>query len=328
MGVFLMKNCIVTGGAGYVGSHCCKELAKSGYNPITIDNLYRGHKELVKWGPFYECDILDREKLDLIFKKYAPKSVFHFAGLTYVGESVDSPDSYYRTNTMGTLSLLNAMKKYGCYNVVFSSTAATYGVPQYIPIDEEHPQMPINPYGRSKFFVEQILEDFNKAYGIKYAALRYFNASGADPECETGEMHDPETHLIPLVISAASGRKDCIKIFGNDYPTEDGTAIRDYIHVTDLASAHIKALELLIQGTEKIKLNLGTGKGYSVLDVIKMVETITGTTINTINEQKRQGDPPILIAKSDLAQKALKWKVFYSDLETIIRTALEWHEKL
>lgn len=320
-----MKNCIVTGGAGYVGSHCCKELAKAGYTPVTVDNLFRGHKELVKWGPFYECDVLDTEKLSSIFYECKPEAVFHFAGLTYVGESVENPYIYYRTNTMGTLSLLNAMKKCECENIIFSSTAATYGVPQYIPIDEEHPQMPINPYGRSKFFVEQILEDFNKAHGIKYAALRYFNAAGADPECETGEMHDPETHLIPLIILAALGKKEFVKIFGSDYPTKDGTAIRDYVHVTDLASAHIKALEFLKQGTNNIKLNLGTGKGYSVHDVIKTVENISGNKINSINEQRRQGDPPILVAKSDLAQKTLNWKILYSKLSAIVETAMKWH---
>jgi UDP-glucose-4-epimerase GalE len=323
--VVIIKNCIVTGGAGYVGSHCCKELAKAGYNPITVDNLHRGYEEVVKWGPFCECDVLDTDKIVSIFHKYKPEAVFHFAGLTYVGESVEKPELYYRTNTAGTLSLLNAMVKCGCDMIIFSSTAATYGSPQYVPIDEKHPQLPINPYGRSKLFVEQIMEDFSYAYGIKYASLRYFNASGADPDCETGELHEPETHLIPLIIAAALGQKDCIKIFGRDYDTKDGTAIRDYIHVTDLASAHISSLKKLSDGTQNLKLNLGTGVGYSVLEVIRTVEKISGKIIKSIDAPRRPGDPPILVAKSDSAQRTLKWETAFSSLDKIVETALKWY---
>lgn len=322
-----MDNCIVTGGAGYIGSHCCKELAKAGFTPVTVDNLCRGHRELVKWGPFREADVLDGEALDKIFREYIPVAVFNFAGLTYVGESVERPEMYYRTNTCGTLSVLDAMRRNGCRNIIFSSTAATYGNPEYTPIDEKHPQRPINPYGWSKLFIEQMLSDFDHAYGIKYSALRYFNAAGADPECETGEIHDPETHLIPLVIQAAIGVRKDIKIFGGDYPTPDGTAIRDYVHVTDLASAHIAALKRLLDGGASACMNLGTGKGFSVLEVINAVRRVSGRDVKATPAPRRAGDPPILVADPSKAQKELGWKCKFAELDRIVETAWQWHNK-
>ncbi|HIT03703.1 MAG TPA: UDP-glucose 4-epimerase GalE [Candidatus Caccocola faecipullorum] len=322
-----MKNCVVTGGAGYVGSHCCKELAKAGYNPVTVDNLFRGHRELVKWGPFCECDVLDTERLSKIFEEYRPEAVFHFAGLTYVGESVEHPEDYYRVNTAGTLSLLSAMMRGGCDKIIFSSTAATYGNPLYTPIDEKHPQSPINPYGASKLFIERMMEDFSSAHGIKFAALRYFNASGADPECETGELHEPETHLIPLIIFAALGRRADIKIFGRDYDTPDGTAVRDYVHVTDLASAHLKALEKLKSDGKNLKLNLGTGSGYSVLEVIKSVERVSVKKVPAHDAPRRAGDPPVLVADSTAAQQTLGWQLKHSSIDEIVETAIRWHER-
>ena len=321
-----MKNCVVTGGAGYVGSHCCKELAKSGYNPVAVDNLFRGHRELVKWGPLCECDVLDTERLTKVFEEYKPEAVFHFAGLTYVGESVARPEDYYRVNTAGTLSLLSAMMRGGCDKIIFSSTAATYGSPVYTPIDEKHPQNPINPYGASKLFIERMMEDFSAAHGIKFAALRYFNASGADPECETGEIHEPETHLIPLILFAALGRRAEIKIFGRDYDTPDGTAVRDYVHVTDLASARIKALEKLAAEGKKLKLNLGTGSGYSVLEVIKSVERVLGKKVPAQDAPRRAGDPPVLVADSAAARRTLGWELKHSSIDEIVETAARWHE--
>lgn len=322
-----MEYCMVTGGAGYVGSHCCKELAKNGFIPVSVDNLFRGHKELVKWGPHFECDVLDENTLTSIFKKYSPLAVFHFAGLTYVGESVLDPEIYYRNNTAGALSVLRCMKKTGCSKIVFSSTAATYGDPQYTPIDEGHPQIPINPYGKSKLFIEHILKDFDSAYGIKYAALRYFNACGADEDGETGEQHDPETHLIPLAIQAALGVKENIKVFGNNYKTPDGTALRDYIHVSDLATAHVKALQLLLRGNNSISANLGTGKAFSVMDIVSSVERISGNKIEKIFVSRRDGDPAVLIADPSLACSLLDWQPIFSDIDTIIQTALNWHKK-
>lgn len=322
-----MKNCIVTGGAGYVGSHCCKELARAGYQPVAVDNLCRGHAELVKWGPLHEIDVLDGDSLDCIFDQYQPIAVFHFAGLAFVGESVERPDIYYGNNTAGTLSVLNAMIRNSCTNMIFSSTAATYGLPQYLPIDENHPKNPINPYGWSKLFVEQIMRDYENSYGIKHAALRFFNACGADKECETGELHDPETHLIPSVIQAALGIRDNIKIYGNDYDTPDGTAIRDYIHVSDLAIAHVKALERLLSSGESSCINIGTGNGYSVMEVIESVKRISGKNVSAIFEKRRAGDTPILIADSSKARTELNWRCLIPEIDNIVETAWNWHSK-
>lgn len=320
-----MTNCLVTGGAGYVGSHCCKELAKAGFTPVTVDSLYRGHSGFVKWGPLCEGDVRDGSFLDSVFARYKPVAVFHFAGLTYVGESVEKPDLYYSANTIGTLSLLEAMRRAGCGNIIFSSTAAVYGNPEYSPIDEKHAKNPINPYGASKLFVEHILADYERAYGIKYAALRYFNASGADADGEIGERHSPETHLVPLVIEAAMGKRDSIKVFGTDYPTSDGTAVRDYIHVTDLASAHIKAMKAIAGGGDSIALNLGTGRGNSVLEVIESVRRISGRNFTVTEAPRRAGDPPLLVADPALAKKNLDWECAYNDIDEIVKTAWRWH---
>lgn len=320
-----MTNCLVTGGAGYVGSHCCKELAKAGFTPVTVDSLCRGHSGFVKWGPLCEGDVRDGSFLDSVFARYKPVAVFHFAGLTYVGESVEKPDLYYSANTAGTLSLLEAMRRGGCGNIIFSSTAAVYGNPEYSPIDEKHAKNPINPYGASKLFVEQILADYERAYGIKYAALRYFNASGADADGEIGERHSPETHLVPLVIEAAMGKRDSIKVFGTDYPTSDGTAIRDYIHVTDLASAHIKAMEAITGGGGSMALNLGTGRGNSVLEVIESVRRVSGRNFTVTEAPRRAGDPPLLVADPALAKKILDWECAYDDIDEIVKTAWRWH---
>ncbi len=320
-----MQYCIVTGGAGYVGSHCCKELAKNGFIPVTVDNMSRGHKELVKWGPLFENDVLDEVGLMSVFEKFTPTAVFHFAGLTYVGESVKDPEAYYRNNTAGTISLLRCMRKNKCSNIIFSSTAATYGNPEYNPINEVHPQRPINPYGKSKLFIEEILKDFDAAYGIKHASLRYFNACGADENGDTGEIHDPETHLVPLAIQAAIGIKESIEIYGNDYKTPDGTALRDYIHVSDLANAHVKALQLLLNGSESICANLGTGRALSVMEVIRSAEKISGGKIKKIFVPRRNGDPEILVADMSYARSILDWECNYSSIDNIVETALKWH---
>ena len=322
-----MIRCLVTGGAGYVGSHLCKALAKEGFEPVVFDDLYRGHREFVKWGPLVEGKLADARLLDEVFQKYRPEAVFHFAGLTYVGESVKDPSLYYVNNYLGTLSLLEAMRRGSCGKIIFSSTAATYGEPKYVPIDEKHTQSPINPYGNSKLFIEKTLDDYEKAYGFKFAALRYFNASGADPDGEIGELHDPETHLIPLVVMAAMGERADIKIFGTDYSTDDGTAIRDYVHVNDLASAHIKALRLLDDGHESMKLNLGTGCGNSVRKIISAVEAVSGRKVKVIEAPRRAGDPPLLVADPKLAEETLSWKCRYRDIKDIVSTAWNWHSK-
>lgn len=321
------KNILVTGGAGYIGSHTCKELKNSGYTPITLDNMAYGHEWAVKWGPLVKGDISDPEILDKIFANYNPQAVIHFAAFAYVGESVTDPAKYYRNNVAGSLALLEAMKKHGCRHIVFSSTCATYGDPLEIPIPESHPQSPINPYGQSKLMIEQIMKDFDTAYGIKNISLRYFNAAGADPECLAGEDHDPETHLIPLTIMAALKLKKKLSIFGHDYPTADGTAVRDYIHVTDLSRAHILALEYMQTHNQSDFFNLGTGHGHSVQNVVDMVEKVSGIKVPFEKVQRRAGDPPALVAISSKAEQNLQWKPSYNDLQTIIKTAWDWHYK-
>ena len=320
-------NILVTGGAGYIGSHTCKALKQAGYQPITFDNMVYGHEWAVKWGPLVKGDILDGDTLDAVFKQYAPLAVLHFAAFAYVGESVSDPEKYYRNNVMGTLSLLSAMRRAGCKNIVFSSTCATYGVPNELPLREDHPQKPINPYGWTKLMMEQTLSDFDTAYGVRYAALRYFNAAGADPDCEIGEEHDPETHLIPLVIAATQGKRGNVEIYGTDYDTPDGTCIRDYIHVTDLAVAHIQALEYLQDKDESLVVNLGTGNGQTVRQVIRAVEKVSGKVTPVKEGPRRPGDPPGLYAYADKAYKSLGWKPRYGDIETIVDTAWKWHEK-
>ncbi|GAB6036409.1 UDP-glucose 4-epimerase GalE [Fundidesulfovibrio butyratiphilus] len=318
---------LVTGGAGYIGSHTCKALSRAGFEPVAFDSLVYGHEWAVKWGPLVKGDILDGQALDAVFAEYRPVAVMHFAAFAYVGESVSDPEKYYRNNVAGTLSLLSAMRRAGCENIVFSSTCATYGVPQELPLREDHPQKPINPYGWTKLMMEQTLRDFDQAYAIKHASLRYFNAAGADPDGEIGEDHDPETHLIPLVIYATQGRRGQVEIFGTDYDTRDGTCVRDYIHVSDLAQAHILALDFLRRKRESLTVNLGTGNGQTVREVIRAVEKVSGKTTPVKEGPRRPGDPPGLYARADRAMELLGWKPALGDIETIVSTAWAWHEK-
>ena len=323
----MASHVLVTGGAGYIGSHTCKMLAETGFTPVTYDNLIYGHEWAVKWGPFEHGDILDSERLHQVLARYRPSAVIHFAAYGYVGESVEDPAKYYRNNVVGTLSLLEAMREAGVSNIVFSSTCATYGVPDEVPITEDQPQRPINPYGMSKLMVEQILADFRVAYGLNSVALRYFNAAGADPEGQIGEAHDPETHLIPLVLDAARGRRPNITIFGEDYDTEDGSCVRDYIHVQDLARAHVLAMERLASGGLKPAYNLGTGRGYSVKEVIAAARRATNLAIPVEHGTRRPGDPAILVADASAVCADLGWTPALTDIEEIIATAWRWTQK-
>lgn len=320
------KAVLVTGGAGYIGSHACKALSVAGYVPVVVDNLATGHASAVRWGPVEVGDLLDGDFLERVVRRYEPVAALHFAAFAYVGESVAEPRKYYRNNVVGSLRLLETLLDHDVRHVVFSSSCTTYGMPERLPIDEEHPQVPISPYGASKLMVERMLADFAVAYGSSYVALRYFNAAGADPDGEIGESHDPETHLLPLVIETALGRRPNVRVFGTDYPTPDGTAIRDYVHVTDLADAHVKALDYLLSGGTSTALNLGTGRGYSVDEVIASVEAIAGRTVNVERGDRRAGDPPALVADATRARSVLQWTPVHSDLEEITRSALRWHE--
>jgi len=317
---------LIGGGAGYIGSHTNKLLSQSGYQTIVVDNLIYGHEHFVKWGKFVRGDINDVDNLRQIFSQNKIKAVMHFAAFAYVGESTIDPQKYYINNVSGTLNLLKIMREFDCKNFIFSSSCATYGNPEYSPIDEEHVQKPINPYGRTKLYIEEILKDYSNSYDFKFVNLRYFNAAGADFDIELGEHHDPETHLIPLVLDAALGLKDDIKVFGTDYPTKDGSAIRDYIHVNDLANAHKLALEFLINGGESCSLNLANGEGYSVIEIIEMVKKITGKDFNVTYSTRRPGDPPKLIGNAKKALDVLGWKPKYK-LEEIIDSAWNWHKK-
>lgn len=323
-----MMNILVTGGAGYIGSHCCKTLKNAGHNPITIDNLIYGHRENVRWGEFFEGDIGNRSVLDAIAATCEIHAVMHFSAFAYVGESVSHPRKYFLNNVAATLTLLNWILDRGIRHFIFSSSCATYGNPQYVPIDENHPQNPINPYGRTKFMVEEILKDYSAAYDFKFISLRYFNAAGADPDGDVGENHRPETHLIPLILDVALGRSKAIQVFGNDYDTADGSCIRDYIHVSDLAQAHLLALERLLAGAESDCINLGTGKGYSVLQTIDIARAVTGKQIPIQIAGRRPGDPPVLVAANRKASEILGWQPVFTDLEDIVRTAWHWHRRL
>lgn len=317
---------LVTGGAGYVGSHTCKALAMMGYLPISLDNLMYGHTWAVQWGPFIQGDISDSLVLGQIFSDYRPKAIIHFAAYAYVGESVENPAKYYQNNLAGSISLLEAMRLHGCKNIIYSSSCSTYGIPQQIPIPENHPQLPVNPYGRTKLMMEQIIQDYGSAYGMRYAILRYFNAAGADPEGQIGEDHDPETHLIPILLKTVLGQRSHTDVYGSDYDTPDGTAIRDYIHVTDLAGAHILALRHLTQFRQNLCVNLGTGEGNSVMDVIRAAEGVTGKPVNYRLVGRRPGDPPTLVAKADYAETLLGWKPKFRDIRETISTAWNWHK--
>lgn len=318
---------LVTGGAGYIGSHTAKVLSKAGYQPVVLDNMSFGHPWAVKWGPLEETDLCVAENLPKLLKKHKVEAVIHFAASAFVGESMTNPKKYFRNNSVNTLNLLDAMVEAGVKHIVFSSTCATYGDPVKIPIDESHPQKPVNPYGESKLFVEKMLHWYGQAYGIRWSALRYFNASGADPEGEIGEDHNPETHLIPLILDAALGKRSHIDIFGTDYPTPDGTAIRDYIHVMDLADAHIRALKHLQSGGENLALNLGTGKGNSVREVIGSVERISGKKVPVKESPRRAGDPPQLVADARKAANLLGWRPQYANIDTIVEHAWRWHTR-
>lgn len=320
------KSILVTGGAGYIGSHACKALSKAGYLPVAYDNLSYGHEWAVKWGPLERGDISDAARLTAVMKKYRPIAVMHFAAFAYVGESISNPRNYYRNNVAGSLSLIETAIDCGIDKFVFSSTCATYGVPERLPITEETRQEPINPYGISKLTVEHMLSDFGAAYGLKSIALRYFNAAGADPDGEIGEDHDPETHLIPLVLDAAIGKRDAITIFGTDYNTPDGTCIRDYVHVTDLARAHVAALRLLEAGADSDAFNLGNGQGYSVREVIDTAEKVCARPIPIMIGDRRTGDPAALVSDASRARHILDWKPEMAELEDIIKTAWAWHQ--
>ena len=316
---------LVTGGSGFIGSHVAKLLSEKDYNPVIIDNLSQGHREFARWGTFYRGDIGDANLLDKIFSEHEIDGVMHFAALAQVGESVKDPARYYENNVSKTHVLLSSMLRHGIRNFVFSSTCAVYGLPEVIPISEEHSRSPINPYGRTKLAVEHMLEDFSRAYGLRYVSLRYFNAAGADHRAGIGEDHRPETHLIPLILDVALGRRKEIEIFGTDYKTRDGTCIRDYIHVSDLAEAHLLALNYLREGGDSDAFNLGTGKGYSVKEVVEATRRITGREIKVRIAPRREGDPPVLIADPSKAWEVLNWRQRYTEIGEIIESAWEWH---
>ena len=318
-----MVRVLVTGGAGYVGSHAAKALALAGHVPVVVDNLRTGHRWAVKWGPFVHGDIRDAALLADVMRRERIGLVMHFAALAYVGESIARPDLYWDTNVGGTLALLEAMRRAGVERIVFSSTCATYGIVERQPIGETEPQRPINPYGRSKLTVEHILADYANAFGLGAVALRYFNVAGADPEGEIGEEHHPETHLIPLALKAAAGEVACFPVFGDDYPTADGTCVRDFIHVTDLAAAHVRAMDLVSPGTSTA-LNLGTGRGHSVREVIRAAEEVSGRRIPVALAPRRPGDPPRLAADASLAAARLGWTPRQSTLTGMIETAWAW----
>jgi UDP-glucose 4-epimerase len=321
---------LVTGGAGYIGSHAVLALKQAGYQVVILDNLVYGHRDLVEQVLQVELivgDTTDRPLLDRLFVTHQIDAVMHFAAYAYVGESVNEPAKYYQNNVVGTLTLLEAMLAAGVKKFVFSSTCATYGVPKTVPIPEDHPQEPINPYGATKLMVERMLADFDPAYDFKSVCFRYFNAAGADPQGLLGEDHSPETHLIPLVLMAALGKRESVSIYGTDYPTPDGTCIRDYIHVTDLAQAHILGLEYLLKGGNTTVFNLGNGNGFSVKEVIDMARKVTGREITAVESDRRPGDPPALVGSSDRARQILGWNPQYADLRDIITHAWQWHQK-
>jgi UDP-arabinose 4-epimerase len=318
---------LVTGGAGYIGSNACKQLSRAGYLPVTFDNLCRGHREMVKWGPFERGDLADPDALSSVVENYAPVAVMHFAALAYIGESVTEPARYYRNNVGGSANLLAAMQSLQKPVIIFSSTCATYGNPNSIPLQEDHPQDPVNPYGRSKLMVEQIIADMAEAHGFRFVNLRYFNAAGADPEGETGELHDPETHLIPLALQAAKGELERLSVFGDDYPTADGTCIRDYIHVTDLVDAHLLALEHLLGGGSSASFNLANGNGFSVREVIRSIEQVTGLRVPFETVSRRPGDPPVLVGDATRIRDELGWQPRFTSLESIIRTAWDFERR-
>ena len=317
---------LVCGGAGYIGSHINKALQQEGYETVTFDSLIYGHREAVKWGTFVKGDLANLDDLEEVFRDHDIDAVFHFAAFAYVGESVENPEKYYYNNVGNTLNLLKVMRKHGCNKIIFSSTCATYGEPEKLPLTEDMPQHPINPYGATKLMVERIFKDYHAAYGLEFVVLRYFNAAGADPDGEIGESHNPETHLIPLVLDAASGKRADIKVFGTDYDTPDGSCIRDYVHVTDLASAHLLALHHLEAGKGSDFFNLGNAQGTSVLEVVEAARRVTGKDFKATMTERRPGDPPKLVGSSEKAMRVLGWRPRFADIDVIVEHAWNWHQ--
>src|SRR5262245_14841874 len=316
---------LVTGGGGYIGSHTAKALAAAGHLPVSLDTLERGYRWAVRWGPLVQADVGDRPALEAALSEHRIEAVIHFAAYAYVGESMAQPDRYFRNNVAGTLHLLEALRERGIGHVVFSSSCATYGLPSRVPIVEEEPQVPVSPYGESKLMAERMIAWYARAFGLAATALRYFNAAGADPDGELGECHRPETHLIPLAIAAAQGRMAHLEIYGTDYPTPDGTAVRDYVHVADLADAHVRALERPGAAGAMRVYNVGAGQGTSVRQVVAMVERVTGRTVPRVESGRRPGDPPELLAETGKVERELGWRPSRSSLETIVRSAWAWH---
>jgi UDP-glucose-4-epimerase GalE len=318
---------LVTGGAGYIGSHACKALAAAGYLPVVLDNLSRGHRAAVRWGPLKVADLSDAAAVRALVRRHRIRAVLHFAAFTYVGESIDNPRLYFDNNVVASQAFIGALLDEGVRDIVFSSTAAVYGMPRHVPIPEDHPHAPINPYGASKASIETMLRWYGEAYGVNWVALRYFNAAGADADGLIGEVHEPETHLIPLAIQANLGLRGPLSVFGTDYDTPDGTAIRDYIHVADLADAHVRALRYLAGGGASGAFNVGTGDGYSVREVLKAVEAEAGTPVPARDAPRRLGDPARLVARADRIRDAFQWRPHASDLASIVRSAYAWHRR-
>jgi UDP-glucose 4-epimerase len=320
-------NVLVIGGAGYIGSHMVKLLFQGGHSVVVLDNFSTGHRDAIPGSAVVEGDLGDRGLLDRIFSNHRFSGVIHFASFIQVGESVEKPDAYYRNNFVNTLNLVEAMRAHGAGNLIFSSSAAVFGEPEYVPIDERHPRNPINPYGMSKLMVERMLADIDHAYGLKSISLRYFNAAGADPDGLLGERHDPETHLIPLVLQVASGRRQTVKVFGHDYDTPDGTCIRDYVHIVDLCQAHVLALAYLERGGRTDAFNLGNGNGFSVQEVIDTARRVTGRAVVAEDAPRRPGDPARLVADSSRARQVLGWTPRYASLERIVEDAWRWESR-
>lgn len=321
-----MPNILVTGGAGYIGSHTCLALAQNGYTPVAFDNLVNGHREFVQWGPFEQGDIRDRRRLEEVIQAHRPAAIIHFAGLIEVSESIADPVAFFDNNVSGSVSLFAAALRAGIDKIVFSSTAATYGVPQQIPMRETHPQRPISPYGTSKLLVERILNDLDAYRNLRSVILRYFNAAGADPEGRVGEWHDPESHVIPIAIEVALGRRAFFRINGSDYSTPDGTCVRDFIHVSDLANAHVRSIQHLLSGGESMALNVGTGRGTSVKELVKVVETVSKKRLPIELGARREGDPAELIADNEQAISRLGWQPRH-DFNAIVSSAWNWHQR-
>lgn len=316
---------LITGGAGYIGSHTAKALSHAGFDPVVVDNLSLGHRWAAKWGPLIEADISDQKAIESAIREYNISAVIHFAAHAYVGESMREPQKYFSNNVVNSLAFLDVLHRCRVRRIVFSSSCAVYGVPDSIPIAEDHPKIPINPYGESKLFIERVLEWYGRCYGFQWATLRYFNAAGADYDGEIGEAHEPETHILPLIIDAALGKRGPVEVYGNDYATVDGSPIRDFVHVTDLAHAHVLALQRLLSNGDNFALNLGTGRGFSVSEVITRVERLTGAKVPFCLAPRRPGDTGVLVADPRLAQSLLGWVPRLSDMDNIVKSALRWH---